>query len=124
MAKALICFGLLSLAIILGVSSMAGLTTADRDCTNDMKNLATKCMPYVTYPPNPKIAPSKECCGVVQKCDMKCICDHITKEIEKLICMEKVVYVANSCGRPLVKGSKCGTKRSANLHIRYQVPPI
>lgn len=111
MARPLICIGILTLAIAIG------LTAVDGDCSNDMKNLAMKCMPYVTYPPNPKIAPSKDCCGAVQNCDMKCVCGHINKEIEKLICMEKVVYVAGECGRSLTKGSKCGSKRSNGYFV-------
>ncbi|KAJ3669228.1 hypothetical protein LUZ60_011178 [Juncus effusus] len=87
---------------------------ANQDCSNDIVGLTKNCMEYIKFPSNPKTAPSKECCEVVKKCDVKCVCDHVTKDIEKAICMEKVVYVADQCGRPLPKGSKCGS---------YEIPP-
>lgn len=116
MAKSLTLFGILTLAIV-GTSLTNSLTAADSDCSNDMKNLAMKCMPYVMYPPNPKIPPSKGCCGVVRNSNMQCVCGHITEKVKKLISMEKVVYVADACGRPLAKGSKCGSKRSKSYLV-------
>jgi Probable lipid transfer len=110
MAKSLIFFIILTLTIV-GASSTIGLTAADGDCSNDMKNLSVKCMHYVMNPPNPKIPPSKDCCGAIRNTNMPCVCGHITKEVEKMISMEKVVFVSNACGRPLTKGSKCGSKR-------------
>ncbi|KAJ4750913.1 Bifunctional inhibitor/lipid-transfer protein/seed storage 2S albumin superfamily protein [Rhynchospora pubera] len=105
------CFSL-SLTLILLLTLMVRSVTSE-ECSNDLSKLSISCKQYVKYPANPKIDPSKECCDVVQQSNIKCVCGHVTKEIEKIISMEKVVYVAAKCGRPLAKGSKCGS---------YQIP--
>ncbi|XVF04802.1 hypothetical protein REPUB_Repub05bG0116900 [Reevesia pubescens] len=58
----------------------------------------------------PKVAPSTECCGAVNSIGMNCTCKLITKEIEQIISMEKLVYVAAACGHPLPPGTQCGSK--------------
>ncbi|GAV75429.1 LTP_2 domain-containing protein [Cephalotus follicularis] len=58
----------------------------------------------------PKIPPSRECCSVVKKVEVPCICKVVTPEIEKIISMDKVVYVARTCGVPVQPGMKCGSK--------------
>ncbi|KAF8751335.1 hypothetical protein HU200_012218 [Digitaria exilis] len=87
--------------------SIAG--TQAGDCDNDLKDLARECQQYVMEPPNPKTPPSSACCGVVQKVNVPCACSKVTKETEKLVCMENVVYVANECKRPFPPGYQCGT---------------
>ena len=39
-----------------------------------------------------------------------CICQHITPAMENLISMDKVVYVLKFCRKPLMPGTKCGSK--------------
>ncbi|KAL6616226.1 hypothetical protein ACP70R_038496 [Stipagrostis hirtigluma subsp. patula] len=87
---------------------------ADDGCDNDLNGLVNECKQYVMYPANPKIPPSDGCCGVVQKANVPCLCSKVNKEIEKIVCMEKVVYVADYCKKPLQPGSQCGS---------YTVPP-
>uniref|UniRef100_A0A0D9V667 Bifunctional inhibitor/plant lipid transfer protein/seed storage helical domain-containing protein n=1 Tax=Leersia perrieri TaxID=77586 RepID=A0A0D9V667_9ORYZ len=96
------------------VLSMVVDTKSSDNCDNDIKKLATQCQQYVMYPTDPKIKPSDACCSVFQKVDIPCF-SNITKEIEKTICMEKVVYVADYCKRPFQPGSKCGS---------YMIPPL
>ncbi|KAL6853508.1 hypothetical protein ACP4OV_019537 [Aristida adscensionis] len=79
------------------------------DCKNDLKDLADKCQQFVKFPANLKIPPSTECCAAVQKADVPCVCSNVTPVIEKVVCMEKIVYVADYCNRPLKAGSKCGS---------------
>ncbi|TVU45518.1 hypothetical protein EJB05_05027 [Eragrostis curvula] len=87
---------------------------ADGECDDDVdkglvKDLVDQCKQFVMFPENPKIAPSDGCCGVVQKLgDYKCLCKKVTKELEKIVCMEKVVYVAGYCKRPMKPGP-CGS---------------
>ncbi|KAI3994013.1 hypothetical protein MKX01_003026 [Papaver californicum] len=57
----------------------------------------------------PKIPPSQGCCGVIQKADIPCVCQHITPEIEQVISVEKVIYVAQFCHKDLPRGTKCGS---------------
>jgi hypothetical protein len=76
----------------------------------DLQGLITQCAVYVKKNV-PKMQPSPECCSVVQKVDISCACQKITKEIEQMVDMEKVVFVARSCGKPLAPGTKCGSKK-------------
>ncbi|KAF0919701.1 hypothetical protein E2562_030949 [Oryza meyeriana var. granulata] len=73
--------------------------TKSDDCNGGFQDLVAECQQYVMYPANPKIKPSDACCSVIQKANIPCLCSKITKEIEKLVCMEKVVYVADYCKR-------------------------
>ena len=80
----------------------------------DLQVLITQCAVYVQKNV-PKMQPSPACCSVVQKVDIPCACQKITKEIEQMFDMEKVVFVAKSCGRPLAPGTKCGSKKLSYL---------
>ncbi|KAF6982292.1 hypothetical protein CFC21_000707 [Triticum aestivum] len=64
---------------------------------------------------NPKLDPSDACCAVWQKANIPCLCAGVTKEKEKIYCMEKVGYVANFCKKPFPHGYKCGS---------YTFPPL
>ncbi|XP_022731873.1 uncharacterized protein LOC111286255 [Durio zibethinus] len=57
----------------------------------------------------PKVAPSADCCKALKSIGMECTCKLITKEIEQIISMEKLVYVAGACGQPIPQGTYCGS---------------
>ena len=59
----------------------------------------------------PKAYPYPTCCGAIQKADIPCICKQLNSEMEKNIDMNKVVFVAKMCNKPLAPGSKCGGKK-------------
>nr|AGT17451.1 Bifunctional inhibitor/plant lipid transfer protein/seed storage helical domain [Saccharum hybrid cultivar R570] len=84
---------------------------ADGGCDNDLQSLISECKQYVMFPANPKIPPSDGCCGVIKKANVPCLCAKVTKEIEKVVCMDKVVYVAEQCKRPFEHGFQCGSYR-------------
>ncbi|BAD68283.1 hypothetical protein [Oryza sativa Japonica Group] len=90
------------------LATVAG-TKSDEGCSRDLQDLIMECQKYVMNPANPKIEPSNACCSVIQKANVPCLCSKVTKEIEKIVCMEKVVYVADYCKKPLQPGSKCGS---------------
>ncbi|XP_075644123.1 male-cone protein 1-like [Castanea sativa] len=98
-------------AIIVILSSSNNVV--GQDCQGDMQGLMSQCSSYVKKD-GPKIKPSPQCCDVIKKADIPCVCKRLTAEIEKAINMDKVVFVANTCGKPLVPGSKCGA---------FNVPP-
>ena len=79
-------------------------------CQSDVQGLISQCASYVKKE-GPKIKPSPQCCDVIKKADIPCVCKRLTAEIEKTIDMEKVVFVAKTCGKPLAPGSKCGGKK-------------
>ncbi|CAL9018521.1 unnamed protein product [Prunus brigantina] len=58
----------------------------------------------------PEVDLSPACCAVVKKANVKCVCKLVSNEIEDLIDMEKVGFVARSCGKKVAPGTKCGSK--------------
>ncbi|KAK1360466.1 Bifunctional inhibitor/lipid-transfer protein/seed storage 2S albumin superfamily protein [Heracleum sosnowskyi] len=77
-------------------------------CHGDIQGLMQQCARYVQKS-SPESAPSKECCDVLKNVDLACVCQHITDQVEKIISMEKCVSVANSCGKTLAHGTRCGS---------------
>ncbi|KAL1811691.1 hypothetical protein ACET3Z_021756 [Daucus carota] len=77
-------------------------------CQGDIQGLMQQCARYVQKS-GPEAAPSKECCDVVKNVDLACVCQHVTDQVEKIISMEKAVAMANSCGKALAHGTKCGS---------------
>ncbi|KAB1225567.1 hypothetical protein CJ030_MR1G002476 [Morella rubra] len=68
----------------------------------DVAGLVSQCETYVSKS-GPKVKPSKECCAVVNAVNVPCVCKLVSKQIEGLINMEKVVFVARSCGKEVAK---------------------
>ncbi|TVU34806.1 hypothetical protein EJB05_16658, partial [Eragrostis curvula] len=113
MAKVfLACLVLISFAMAVSAARPA-TATADApsagNCDQDLQDLIANCQDYVKFPAEPKIPPSQACCAVIQRANIPCLCSKVTPTIEGIICMEKVVYVANYCKRPLQPGSNCGS---------------
>ncbi|KAF9595175.1 hypothetical protein IFM89_037604 [Coptis chinensis] len=82
-------------------------------CEGDFQGLVKECARFVSKIGG-KADPSQPCCDIVKKVDVPCVCNHISKDVENIISMQKVVFVAQFCGKPLAHGSKCGS---------YTVPP-
>lgn len=78
-------------------------------CQGDIQGLMQQCAQYVQKS-GPKVSPSQGCCSVLKNVDLACVCSHITDDVEKMISMEKSAFVAQSCGKPLAHGTKCGSK--------------
>jgi len=105
MAKLVSLFSILAFVVAMSI-----VGSQAEDCEQDLSSLVSQCKQYVMFPANPKMPPSDGCCAVVQKVNVPCLCSKVTKEIEKVVCMEKVVYVADKCKRPFTHGFKCGSK--------------
>ncbi|KAL6884660.1 hypothetical protein ACP4OV_010596 [Aristida adscensionis] len=103
----LACLVLFSLAM--AAAATAAGAPPKGSCDQDLQDLIANCQDYVKFPANPKIPPSATCCGVIQRVNIPCLCSKVTPTVETLICMDKVVYVANYCKRPLKPGSRCGS---------------
>jgi len=117
MAKLPSLFLVLSFVVAMSVVG----SQADGGCDNDLQSLISECNQYVMFPANPKIPPSDVCCGVIKKANVPCLCAKVTKEIEKVVCMEKVVYVAEQCKRPFEHGFQCGSKCFMCLFIYMSI---
>ncbi|KAB8115295.1 hypothetical protein EE612_055617, partial [Oryza sativa] len=79
-------------------------------CERDLDLLMGSCEGYLRFPAEAKAAPSRACCGAVRRVDVGCLCGMVTPEVEQYVCMDKAVYVAAYCHRPLLPGSYCGSK--------------
>ncbi|ERN05101.1 hypothetical protein AMTRI_Chr01g131390 [Amborella trichopoda] len=90
------------------VMAMIESGIADTGCQNDLQALMASCLPYVTKT-GPQIPPSGACWSAVVAANMLCICKYVTKEVEALIDIHKVIFVAQSCKRPFPSGTKCGS---------------
>ncbi|CAL4973583.1 unnamed protein product [Urochloa decumbens] len=108
-AKHLKLFSILAFVVAISI-----VGTQAKTCNTNLKDLVNECKQYVMHPDNPKIPPSASCCGEAQKVDIPCMCSKVTKEIEKLVSMEKVNYVLRKCEIPIKSGFQCGS---------YTVPP-
>ncbi|PKI62991.1 uncharacterized protein LOC116201789 [Punica granatum] len=99
--------GAIGFLLILLVAKL-DVEVAAQNCQGDPRALADQCSPFVKKGA-PKEDPSRGCCDAVKDADIGCICQNLPKEIEQLLDMEKVVFVAGFCGKPLGHGSKCGS---------------
>ncbi|XP_026425897.1 uncharacterized protein LOC113322091 [Papaver somniferum] len=92
--------------VVLAATSNNGVS-AD-GCEGDLLGLTGRCAQYVLKM-GPKIRPSRGCCDVVRKVDIPYVCQQVTPEIEKLVSIKKVLYVAQFCGKDVPHGAKCGS---------------
>lgn len=100
----------MAILVVLGISISSNKEAlVSAQCHVNVHDLISKCSKYVKKS-GPQKDPSKECCDVVKKIDLPCACKHVTKDIEKIVSMKKVVYVGEFCGIKLRYGMKCGSK--------------
>jgi hypothetical protein len=101
---------LLSLFLILAFAIAMSIEDTQAACDDNLPALIMECQQYVMPPKKPLIPPSNSCCSAVQKADIPCLCSKVTKKIEEIVSMEKVVYVSKKCGIEVKSGFKCGSK--------------
>ncbi|GLT43178.1 hypothetical protein SLA2020_171480 [Shorea laevis] len=68
---------------------------------------------YFVLKSGPKIPPSQECCNIVKNINVPCFCKDTMPYLLptfkwKHIDMDKMVYVARSCGLSIRPGVNCG----------------
>lgn len=95
--------------MVIGISMMCTFhgVSAQLECKGGIE-LMNKCKQYV-LPSGPKVPPSADCCAAVKGADIPCLCKYVTGEIEKIVSMDKGVYVCRSCGMNIPAGTKCGS---------------
>ncbi|XP_068661707.1 uncharacterized protein [Aristolochia californica] len=99
------CF--LLLTVIVAEITLSSEHVRAQDCSRDVMDLTQHCAEFVSAS-GPMEPPSADCCQIVRRCNLSCVCSRITREIEQVISPEKVAFVAKSCGRPIPSGTKCG----------------
>ncbi|XP_010557508.1 PREDICTED: uncharacterized protein LOC104826487 [Tarenaya hassleriana] len=77
-------------------------------CGADLMGLISECQRYVGKS-GPKIPPSPSCCALIRPIDVPCACRYISRDVMSYVDMDKVVYVARSCGKKIASGYKCGS---------------
>ena len=90
------------------------------DCQADILGLQAQCALYFQKS-LPRMNPSQQCCSVIKKANMPCVCHHMTKNDEKILDMKKVIFVAQYCGRPVAPGTKCGSKKLLKLSLSLYI---
>ncbi|KAG6417967.1 hypothetical protein SASPL_120164 [Salvia splendens] len=84
-------------------------STAPAQCQGDFQGLIQQCSRFVQQP-GPQQAPSQGCCcNIIRNVDLPCVCQHVNSQVEKIFSMQKAAFVSASCGKPLARGTKCGT---------------
>lgn len=103
---ALVAAVLLAVAVV--VAMVVVVRAKDQTCQSvDLHGLANLCGRFVQKT-GPMMDPSPGCCDVINKgTDVMCVCQHLPKNIEQMLDMGKVAYVAQFCGKPLPRGVKC-----------------
>lgn len=101
---------LLGLFLVLAIMVAVVWGDPSGGCDQDRQDMIRECKKYEGWPAEPKIEPSEACCAVWQRANIPCLCAGVTKEKEKVWCMEKVVYVAKFCKKPFQPGYQCGSK--------------
>ncbi|KAK3205118.1 hypothetical protein Dsin_019164 [Dipteronia sinensis] len=113
MAMAMPRFVALALLVFAG-TLILGNHGVSADCEETITQLVLRCLQYVLPDPGQR-APSSQCCAVLKSADIPCLCSHVTPDVEKIVSMKKVVYVARTCGAHIPQpGTKCGS---------YTIPP-
>lgn len=89
--------------LVLGIS-------AEFPCKGDLEAIILNCKEFVEKD-TPQIPPSQACCETLKASDIPCLCKNVPPEDEKLISMEKTIYVLTTCGCEIPPpGDKCGSK--------------
>ncbi|GLU19289.1 hypothetical protein SLE2022_355490 [Rubroshorea leprosula] len=97
----------LAVLVVLGIL-VFGKQGVTGQCGGSIPGVVAQCAQYVLKP-GPKIPPSQDCCKQVKVLDVPCVCNkYVTPDLEKIVSVEKVIFVATTCGLTLKPGFKCG----------------
>ncbi|KAJ1383399.1 Bifunctional inhibitor/plant lipid transfer protein/seed storage helical domain [Sesbania bispinosa] len=103
------CLAMLVLSISILVLGNLPNISGQFECSPDIGAVINDCKQYVVKK-GPKIPPSKACCSSLKGIDLLCLCKYITRDIEKIISFDKVLYVAKFCHVKIPPpGTKCGS---------------
>ncbi|KAF9594920.1 hypothetical protein IFM89_035484 [Coptis chinensis] len=64
-----------------------------QQCESDIQGLARECAQFVQR--SGKLTrPSPGCCNILKNVDISYACKHVTRDVEQIISMEKVIYMS------------------------------
>ncbi|CAE6161541.1 unnamed protein product [Arabidopsis arenosa] len=78
-------------------------------CGANLSGLMNECQRYVNNAGPESPPPSRSCCALIRPIDVPCACRYVSRDVTNYIDMDKVVYVARSCGKKIPSGYKCGS---------------
>ncbi|XP_011032284.1 PREDICTED: uncharacterized protein LOC105131148 [Populus euphratica] len=105
----------LAMLLIVGIHILGNQKVA-ASCNETVSSLVSKCSPFVRIP-GPRVLPSDACCQAAKQVtvgDLPCVCKLVTPALQKVISMDKALFVARTCGLTVPPGTVCGS---------YTVPP-
>ncbi|KAG6760987.1 hypothetical protein POTOM_034175 [Populus tomentosa] len=76
-------------------------------CGGSFFDIEARCSQFV-HKTGPETPPSLGSCQVIKTLNVNCVCLFVTPQVEAMISMEKVVYVARTCGVTVRAGTQCG----------------
>ncbi|XP_004514074.1 uncharacterized protein [Cicer arietinum] len=78
------------------------------ECGGNLNGIVTQCRQYVEFS-GPIVQPSEACCQALNGADITCYCKYATPRIERMISMEKAMFVVNSCHCRNIPTDQCGS---------------
>jgi len=95
--------------VVLTASILVMGIYAQVECGGNIPSIISQCKRFVEKD-GPKIPPSKPCCEALKGANVPCYCKYVTPSIEKIISIEKALYVAKTCQLQNIPTDKCGSK--------------
>ncbi|KAF8050196.1 hypothetical protein N665_2028s0003 [Sinapis alba] len=90
-------------------------------CGANLSGLMNECLRYVSNA-GPKSPPvSRSCCALIPPVDVPCACRYVSRDVTNYIDMDKVVYVARSCGKKIPSGYKCGSYTIPAAYLKRRI---
>ena len=83
-------------------------------CGANLSGLVNECQRYVSNAGPNSPPPSGSCCALIRPIDVPCGCRYVTRDVTNNFDMDKLIYVARSCGKKIPSGYKCGSKYYLN----------
>ncbi|CAI0412831.1 unnamed protein product [Linum tenue] len=92
-------------------SPSSSTSTSTSSCVHEQsRNVIRRCARLISKTGASLDEPSAECCDAVRKAKLlPCLCSYITRDMEDLVDVGKVVGVFASCGKTVRPGTKCAS---------------
>lgn len=94
--------------IVLILNFTLNMVAAESYCHAQRRVLVNACKRLIL-----RQSPTAECCLRIRRTPMWCVCSIITPQLAALVNANDVSYavgVIRQCGRPVARGTKCGSK--------------
>ncbi|CAL1391023.1 unnamed protein product [Linum trigynum] len=98
-------------------SATSASSSTSSSCVHEQsRNVIRRCARLISKTGASLDEPSAECCDAVRKAKLlPCLCSYITRDMEDLVDVGRVVDVFTSCGKIVRPGTKCAS---------YTVPKV